>query len=255
MRDIVLNEKKTAAALLAMEAKVEDVRTAISLVARYDIQAANIDPETTAAHVAKTMKLLYSKHNLHRYERQIAYYVEHAADWPLSCIDGVPITQAELDAVATRSGIRAQCLAFAMLAIAKLDTMRHPAVDYWLNGDRWGEIVERANLTLTEDDLCHMIFLMYQDDMVHCGKRVGGRSRRVAYADTAGEPVMMLNDMDFRDLGYCYRAHIGEKYSRCEECGRWVRQKARGVAKRFCADCAADNQRALDAAYRRRKRS
>lgn len=254
MRDIVLNEPRTAAALLAGEANIEDIRTAISLVARYDIQAAKIDPETAAAHVTKTMKLLYPKQNLHQYERHIAYYVEHAEERPLHCLDGVPITQAELDAVATRDGIRAQCLAFALLAITKLDTMRYADVDFWLNGDRWGEVVERADLALTEDDLCHMIYLMSLDGMVQRGNRVGSRSRRITYGDMTGEPVMMLNDMDFRNLGYCYRAHIGEKYSRCEECGRWVKQAKNG-RRRFCKDCAADNQRSLDAAYRKRKRA
>lgn len=254
MRDIILNETAKAASLLAGETTVEDVKVAISLIARYDIQAAGIDAETTKQHLKQTIKRLYPDIPTTRTDRLIEHHVEHAAERPLSVIAGVPITQAELDIVLARDGIRAKCLTFALLALAKFDTMRYPGVDYWYNGERWNELMKRANLTLNEDDMCHILHLLYKDNLIGLAERIDNCSMHVLFADPDGESVMMLNDQDFRDLGYCLRAHLGEKYTRCEECGRWVKQKTRGQPRRFCEDCAADNQRARDADYRRRRR-
>lgn len=255
MRDIVMNEASKAAALISGQAKVDDVRSAISLIARYDIQAAQIDALTTKAHINQLLPKLYRGIDVRQYEKQVTYYVEHAHEYPLSKIDGVPITQKELDVIGIRDGVRAKCFAFALLAIAKYDTMRFPDVNYWVHGDRRHEVTRRANLTLNERDLGLTVHHMYKDNLVGLAERIDNLNLHVLFAEPDGAPAMVLDDADFRDLGYCLRAHLGERYTKCAECGRWIKQKARGVAKRYCDDCAADNQRVVDAAYRRRQRA
>lgn len=254
MKDIILNEVSKASALLAGETKVEDVKTAISLIARYDVQAAGIDKDTAAGHVRQVAKKLFPDVPMARIDRLVDYHVSHADERPFTIMEGVPITQKELDVVLERDGIRAQCLTFALLALAKFDTMRFPSVDYWYSGERWNEMMKRANLTLSEDDMCHILHLLYKDELIGLAERIDNLSLHVLFADPDGEPVMMLNDQDFRDLGYCLRAHLGEKYTRCEECGRWIKQAKNG-RRRFCDDCAADNHRAVNRTNMRRSRN
>lgn len=253
MRDIILNEVSKASALLAGDTKVEDVRTAISLIIRYDVQAAGIDKDVAADHVRHVVRKLYPDVPVSRVDRLVDHYVAHADEYLLNTMAGVPITQKELDVVLGRDGIRSKCLTFALLALAKFDTIRCPGVDYWYSGERWNELMKRANLTLNEDDMCRIINRLWRDKYVGYAERIDNCSMHVLFADPDGEPVMMLNDQDFRDLGYCLRAHLGEKYTRCEECGRWIKQAKNG-RKRFCDDCAVDNHRAVNRANMRRSR-
>ena len=254
MRDIILNEAAKAADILSGKAKLDDVKAAISLLARYDVQAAKIDANTTKKHLKQVVKSLYPNVANARADRLIEHYVNHAHEYPLHTLNGVPITQAELDIVVEQNGVRAKCLTFALLALAKLDTIKYPAVDYWYSDKRWNELMKRANLTLCEDDMCHIIHLLYKNGHIGLAKRVDNCSMHVLFADTAGEPVMILNEQDFMDLGYCLRAYLGEKYTRCEECGRWVKQRQRGKPRRFCDDCSSENhKRSALASYHRRK--
>lgn len=253
MRDIILNESTVAAGLLAGTTKVEDVRSAASLIARYDIQAVGLDTDTTKWHVRQTVKKLYSHLREDYYGRYVDYYVDHAHELPLSQLSGVPITQSELDCLGSLPSIRAKCLAFTLLAMAKYDTIRFPTVNFWVNGDRWNEIMKRANLALTEDEMCYMLYDIKEAGLVKFSERIDNTSIQVLFADMSDEPVFELVDTDYRDLGYCLRAYCGEKYTRCEECGRWVKQM-KNNRKRFCNDCAADSRRAKDRERKRRQR-
>lgn len=252
MKDIILNEVTKAAAILSGTAKIDDVKTATSLLSRYDVQAAGIDAETAKEHVKKVIKKLYPAVSSSRIDRLVEYYIAHATEFPLHTDEGVPITQKEMDVVLSCNGIRAKCLMFALLALAKLDTMRFQKVNYWYNGQRWNELIKRANLTLSEDDMCFILHDLREEGKIEFAKRIDNLSLHVLIADEVGEPVMLLNEQDYRDLGYCLRAHLGEKYTRCEECGRWIKQKERGRPARFCVDCAADNHRNVVAAYKKR---
>ena len=221
---------------------------------RYDVQVVGLDPNAAKDHVYQVARSLFPKIRPNYYEKYLEYCKNHAADRSLHYFNGVPITQVELDYIMTRDGIRAKCLAFAALAMAKYNTMRCPAAKYWIHQNRWGEMMKRANLTLSEDDMCNILGGIMKDGKLAIPKRVDSYSVQILYADETGEPVMMLNDMDYRDLGYCLRAYLGEPYVRCEECGRWIKQAKNG-RRRFCEDCAADNHRAVDAARKRRIRS
>lgn len=242
MKDIILNEVAKASALISGNAKVEDLRTAVSLIARYDILAAQIPAAEAAAHVKRVAKRLFPARRVAEYENYIAYCVENAASRPLIRMDCVPITQKELDAVCSCDGIRAKCLAFAMLAISKFETMRYEPINYWIAHDGFYETIRRANLTLSASDVAAICRQMKLDGKIAFPYRRDSLSVHVLFVDPDGKPVMQLNEQDYYDLGYCLRAYLGEPYTRCEECGRWVKQAKNG-RRRFCSDCAADNQR------------
>lgn len=255
MKDIILNEAAKASALISGTSKVDDLRTAVSLVSRYDVLAAQIPPAEAAAHTKKVVKRLFPARQVTEYENYVSYCVENAAARPLISIGEVPITQKELDTVCSCDGIRAKCLAFSLLAIAKYETMRYEPMSYWISNERFFETIARANLTLSGTDTAMICRQLKLSNKIAFPYRRDSLSVHVLFADQDGEPVMRLNEQDYRDLGYCLRAYLGEPYARCEECGRWVKQKKRGVSKRFCEDCAADNHRLVMKEYQRKKRS
>lgn len=237
-----MNEVKKAEDLISCGDTLGDIKSTMSLLARYDIQHCGMSPDAAYSHVLAFTQKVYPEVGRGYINARLEYYIAHAADFPLSEIDYIPITSAEMESLAVLDGIRIKCLAFTALAVSKHDAYICPDTNYWIRGDRWGELVRRANLTLTGDDTALMFHRLYVNNMIAKQNRINGSSIQVLFADTngVGEEVMRLVDADFYDLGYRLKAYYGERFFRCEECGRWVKQAKNG-RRRFCNDCAADN--------------
>lgn len=242
MREIILDEAKCAEALIAGNDVLDDTRSTLSLIARYDMQAVGMDAGSTSAHLHDYADKHYRELSLHYLDSYITYCVEHATEFPLTAIEYVPITATELSAIAELETTRLQCIAFSALALAKYDTMRYPDVNYWLGGDKWGEIARRANVTISDRDLAYEFHKLYANNMIGLAKRVDNCSLHILYAQPfdAEDVAMRLVDQDYKDLGYTLRAYWGEPFIRCGECERWIKQAKNGRRK-FCKDCAADN--------------
>lgn len=256
MRDIILNEAACAERLLANNETLEDVKSTLSLLARYCAQILELDTEASQQLLREFADKNYREVSLHYLDGKITYYTENKSQVPLINIDYVPVTENELTAIAGLETVRLQSIAFAALALAKLDTMKYPDMDFWLTGDRWGEVARRANITISDRELGYEFGRMKQAGMLELPKRIDGCSLHLMYVSplSAENVVMELRDQDFKDLGYALRAYWGEPFVKCQECGRWIRQAKNGRRK-FCDDCAADNQRALNKAYMKRSRT
>lgn len=255
MRDIILNEKACAERLLRNNETLEDVKATLSLLARYGAQVLDLSPAQSRQMLREFSDRNYRDVSLHYLNGKITYYTENAAEIPLAAIDFVPITQEELDAVAALDGLNAQCAAFAALALVKFDMMKCPEVNFWLRSDRFGEIIRRANVSMSAKELDYIFGALRAAGMVELPKRVDNCNLHILYASPMDAPdvALELRDQDFKDLGYVLRAYWGEPFVRCQECGRWIRQAKNGRRK-FCDDCAADNHRRQnsDAMQRRR---
>lgn len=256
MRDIILNETACAERLLTNNETLEDVKSTLSLLARYFVQVLELDTSTTKQLLRDFADKNYREVSLHYLEGKITYYTENKANVPLIHIDYVPITETELVTIATLETVRLQCIAFAALALAKLDTMKYPDMDFWLTGDRWGEVARRANITISDRELGYEFGRMKQAGMLELPKRIDSCSLHLTYASPLGaeDVVMKLGDQDYKDLGYALRAYWGESFVKCQECGRWIRQAKNGRRK-FCDDCAAESRRNLNTARMRRNRT
>jgi len=65
-------------------------------------------------------------------------------------------------------------------------------------------------------------------------------------------PVLKISD--FRELGYEYLSYIGSgKFTRCEVCGRLVRNKSKTCPPKYCNECAKRVQFQQKKEYDRRK--
>jgi len=166
----------------------------------------------------------------------------------------VPITQQELDTVKSRKGIREQCIAFALLAEAKRLTIEAPERNFWVNGDYRTDIIGKANLTIHEEEMALMVYRMKRDGLIGLARAIDNCSMHILFADPEGEPVMKLDDKDFEHLGFCWRAYVGERYTKCQMCGSWVKQEKRGAPRKFCGECAAANHKAVNRENMKRAR-
>ncbi len=255
MRDIVLDEVEKAKRLIDRVETLDDTRYTLSLIARYDMQIAGMDMDATCTHLWDYADRVYKNLSLNYLDQYITYYSQHAADCPLTSIEFVPITRTELDTIGALETTKLQCIAFAALAMVKYDTLRYPAVDYWLNGNRRGELVKRANVSMSDKDLAYECHKLYRDRLIGLSKKIDNCSLHILYTSPpdAEDVAIQLGDQDFKDLGYTLRAYWGEPFIRCQECGRWIRKSKNGRRK-FCESCAANNQRTLNKEYMKKYR-
>lgn len=254
MRDIVLNEVARGAELLSSCGRLDDLCASISLVARYDVQIAGVDEAEAMLHVSNYAKKAFPEVHPGYIDAIVPHYVENAHTFPLSQIDSVPITQKELDVIISLGSGRLQRLAFSALALAKRDTIRNPDVNYWIKGNRWGEVMRRANIAVTRPALRMLFHELYVAGLLGVSKRVGNNSIHVLFAAPDSEVVLSLTDPDYKDLGYTLRAAMGEPYRRCTGCGRWIKQAKNG-RKKYCDSCAAIAIKERDAMRKRRERA
>lgn len=251
-----MNEKTRAEDLISSGEILNDARATITLLARYAAQVLQMSAEDVVSYVSDYFKRNAPSINGWYVEKHLKYAAEHANDFPLKTLQPVRITAAELFAISKLSSIRDKSFVFAALAIAKFDVMVWPETDYWISGDRIGEIRRRANLSISYEDAAGILHRLYASGLINLSKKVNSCSFQISFAEApgCGDEILLLTDSDYWDLGYCLRACYGQKYRRCEECGRWIKQAKNG-RRRFCTNCAADNHRSIDATRKRRIRS
>lgn len=214
----------------------------MSLIARYDVQAAKLDQQETERHVRETILRLYPDVSRHYVNVRLDYYIAHAADYPLVRLDPIPITAAEVARIAALAGIKQQAMAFACLALAKFNTARSAGDASWIPEARLRETMLRANLQMTNQELYLLLNELYQAGIIGLNRRIDNCDIHVLCIDAEekSKVVMTLNEQDYKDLGYAWRAYCGAPYIRCQDCGRWIKAGKNGRRK-YCAKCAADS--------------
>ena len=59
---------------------------------------------------------------------------------------------------------------------------------------------------------------------------------RVNYAYEESESEMVITDFD--ECIHYWLMYIGEKWKRCEECGKWIKNRSKTKIPKYCSDCA-----------------
>lgn len=162
---------------------------------------------------------------------------QRAAKYPAVDIDSIPITQAELNTIASLSGVQVKRLAFTLLCLAKYWVMRNADCDYWVcTEDR--EIMCMANIKTSLKRQCLMYHELKELGFVRLPRKVDGKNVRVCFADPEGKPVIRITD--FRNLGFQYLQYLGEPFFACESCGivTKIDNPKCGRKQKYCSDCA-----------------
>lgn len=165
--------------------------------------------------------------------------IEHAASsaakHTLHEIDGVAITQKELDRIAELKSKVLERLAFTILCIAKLHNLRNPNNNGWVNSED-KEVFRLARISDNMINRQIRIGKLYDARLLELPKRINNSSYRVTFIDDENPGVLFISD--FRELGYEYMKYQGENFIRCCECGILTRGNKNGT-KRYCSNCVA----------------
>ena len=232
---IVLNEREWAEnMILARQLGKKPIET-LSRVARYYCQIEGYSKKAVRNKIEEFLIQCDPGVILVKWGDILDRITKTADKYPLIQVDGVDVTEAELDVIKSLNGKQLQRLAFTLLCVAKYWNLAQPNNNDWVNtSDK--DIMKMANVSTSVQRQSLMLHDMNKADIIGFSKRVDSLNLQVKFIENKS-PVK-LHITDFRNLGSQYLMFCGESYFQCENCGITI--KKRSNVQKYCPDCAAE---------------
>lgn len=172
--------------------------------------------------------------NIVRWQKAIETWVKDAEKYPLVEIDGIPVTQKELDAISVLKNITLKKLMFTLLVLSKYGNAISSKNNGWVNR-KCGEIFSRANVSVNRKRQSLLINDLWQIGYIGYSHVIDNINIYTKIIDSDGGHVLVIDDL--RNIGNQYLKYIGEPYIACRECGLVFKKESN--AARYCKECAA----------------
>lgn len=161
-----------------------------------------------------------------------------AEKFPLIQLDGIDVSDQELEQIAALDGKQLRRLAFTLLCTAKYWDAISERNNHWVNSpDR--EIMKMANINTSVKRQSAMFSELREKGLIRFSKKIDNLNVQVIFMEP-GEPAIHIRD--FSNLGYQYMKYYGGPYFECECCGTTVRMQnpSKGRRQKYCPECAAE---------------
>ena len=233
---IILNEKEYAEEILKNKTIDDKPFTTLSILAKYYYHSLGYRKKRIVELLTEYMDVCYPYYSVNKssWDESIDKIAAKAGKFTLYEIDGVWITKAELITIMNIHNKVLERVAFTMLCIAKLNNIKNPNNQGWVNTDI-KEIFTLARITCTVPNRYERLSSLHQLGLLEFPKKNDNLSSRVTFMNDDSEKLVFISD--FRELGYEYLKISGEKFIRCRDCGILVRNNKVGNRK-YCSDCA-----------------
>lgn len=233
---IVLNEKEYAQECLKNKTVSDKPFFTLSILAKYYYHCLGYRKKKITDLLIEFMSKNYPRYDCNKaeWDSNIEKIAANAGKFTLYEIDGVWITQGELDTVESIHNKVLERLAFTMLCLAKLNNMKNPKNNGWVNLDA-KEVFGLARIACSVVNRYERLGQLNQLSLLEFPKKNDNLSSRVTYINDDSEKVLFISD--FRELGYEYLKYKGENFIRCRECGILIRNNKSGT-KKYCHACA-----------------
>ena len=244
-----MNEKEYVDGVL-LEKNIEPSKTYtfLSMYARYLYHEKGLRKAGIIKELHNFMNENYPHYNPVDWSASIEKYANKASKYPLCVCKGVWITENELKTIEEIHDKVLERLAFTLLCLAKFRNYRNPNNNNWVNYSN-GEIYSMACINTTAFEKDVKFNKLKELGLIEYAKKINNLNIQVLYIDDESENKLFVSD--FRKLGYEWRLYKGEKYIRCADCGILVKGN-RNNTKRYCQQCAIDNEK-LNALIRKRR--
>ena len=177
---------------------------------------------------------------LPKWQATIEKMVAKAKKQELIEIDGVAVTQTELEAINDLRKESLRKLAFTLLCLAKFYDKVNPNNQGWANTpDK--DVFRMANITSLDSRRQQaLISELYMLGMVGYSKVIDNVNLKITFIDAYPDTVAFITD--FHDLGFQYLKLCGEKnIVTCKLCGKLLKKKSKRLD--YCPECAAKRRK------------
>lgn len=168
-------------------------------------------------------------------------------------IDGIAITQAEIDKILELDNIRQEKLAFVMLVYAKFNFVVNQNKASYRPGSFFCELPQlfkMARVSVKADQRTSELHNMYEAGYVNVPVKVDATGWIYNYCDEFGEPaelkdpanghkkLAIITDDDMSELAYWYMRYVkgDKKITTCPQCGKTL-VRANKINGGLCMDC------------------
>lgn len=230
---MVLNEKKYAIKVLETHEYTEKLTTTLSIISKYLYYCHGKSDGEILDALDNFVKKVQPDYNKVSWLKYFSSVIKFTKKHPLIEIDSIPITQKELDTISQLKTMQVKKVLFSLLCYAKYYNMVNPNNNSWVNVDS-KVIFKSANVQKKVIDQYKMYYDLGQDGYLATSRNMNTLNKQVNIIDESGDAVLFISD--FRDLGYEYLLYNGENYTRCEKCGRLIKNNKAGT-KKYCSDC------------------
>lgn len=233
---IILNEKAYAEDCLKNRVVDNKPFTTLSILAKYYYHCLGYRKKKITELLIDYMEKSYPYYSSNKtsWDDNIEKIAKNAGKFNLFEIDGVWITKSEIATIQDLHNKVLERLAFTMLCIAKLNNIKNPKNQGWVNTDA-KEIFSLARISCSVTNRYERIGMLNQLGLLEFPKKNDNLSSRVTFINDESEKV--LNISDFRELGYEYLKFTGGNFTHCQDCGILIRNNRAGT-KKYCSSCA-----------------
>lgn len=234
---IVLNEKEYAEECIKNKSISDKPFYVLSTLAKYYYHIHDFRKKKIIALLTEFMEENYPRYDCNKldWDNSIEKIAANAGKYTLFEIDGVWITEDEINTIANIHNKVLERLAFTMLCLAKLNDLRNSNNNGWVNLDA-KDIFNLARISGSVESRYERLGSLYQLSLLELPKKNDNLSCRVTFINNDSDNKLFISD--FRELGYEYLKYKGENFIRCRECGILVRGNKSGT-KKYCNSCSA----------------
>lgn len=235
---LILNEEKYAKDLYCgKNTDVKSVVAKVGYITRYIMYSLGYNDKDNYTHTVEWMKLHHGNFDESVYSNLIYDAIKLARKTPFYKIDGIKITQHELDIISTLEDLRAEKVLFVLLCMAKQQAVSYGfengLVKYSLS-----DVCKMARISIPTEDREYILYNIVQTGLLGYPKKNNTKCLFIKFIDNDNEAVLNLNEDHCTELAYEYLnwKNNGVGYDRCELCSKAIKQSKRNP-KRFCKEC------------------
>ena len=231
---IVLNEKAFAEDCLQKKFISDKPFYTLSILAKYYYHCFGYRKAKITEMLIDFMKKYYPRYDCNKalWNENIEKIAKNAGKYTLFEIDGVWITEKELETITNIHNKVLERLAFTLLCLAKLGNIKNPKNSGWVNNDA-KEVFSLARISCSVANRYEHLGKLHQLSLLEFPKRIDNLSCRVTYINDDSPKKLFISD--FRELGYEYLKYCGENYIKCQECGRLFKVNSKHY--KYCTLC------------------
>jgi len=233
---IILNEREYAENCLRNGLMDSKPFNTLSILAKYYYHYLGYRKKKITSLLLNYLSKYYPRYELNElsWQTSVEKIASNAGSFELFEIPGVKVTKSEMETIIGLKNKVLERLAFTMLCLAKLNNIKNPRNNGWVNADS-KEIFSYARISCKADEREIKIGKLWQKGLLEFSKRNDNLNCRVTFINDDSEEELFISD--FRELGYEYLLYKGENLIRCADCGILTRGNKAGT-KKYCKDCA-----------------
>lgn len=236
---LILNEEKYAQGVYnGINTEVKTVVSKIGYITRYFLHTLQQNDNDNYRNTVEWMQQHHNNFDESYYANLISDAIKKAYKKPFYQIEGIKITQSELDAISSLDNLRAEKVLFVLLCMAKQQNISNGftngLVKYSIT-----ELCKMARISVPAEDREYILYEIVRNGKLGYPKKNNTQCLIVNFINEDDEVVLTLDEVDCQELAYVYLnwKNDGKGYTRCQKCNRLIKQ-SKTKPRKYCEKCA-----------------